>query len=80
MACGCRKNTFKSNSGPVIGPSRANFQPSSNNKIIVPANVNKTSHAGSQTPTPSRNPSSEANDRRKIQNVRRDAIRSAFNK
>lgn len=79
MACGCRKNTFK-RSAPVMGPSRANLQPSSNNKIIAPVNVNKTSHAGSQTPTPTRNPSSEANDRRKIQNVRRDAIKRAFNK
>jgi hypothetical protein len=80
MPCGCRKNTFKSRSAPVMGPSRANFQPSSNNKIIAPANVNKASHAGSQTPTPSRNSSSESNERRKIQNVRRDAIKRAFNK
>jgi hypothetical protein len=81
MACGCKKNQF--NRRPVSGPRPMGairpVQRTTQN-IIMPIQPQGMNQTTSQTPTPQRSASGAYNEKKKMQQVRRDAMRRAFNR
>ena len=82
MGCGCRKNNSfspRSKSGPIqssaLRPATA-----TNRNIIGPVERQSMAQTSSQTPSPIRNDSSTNQEKRKVQQARRDAIKKSFGK
>lgn len=85
MACGCKKNQF--NRRPVSGPKPMGairpVQRTTQNIIMpipTPIQAQGMNQTTSQTPTPQRSASGAYNEKKKMQQVRRDAMRRAFNR
>ena len=83
MACGCRKNSFGANRSSSGPRQQAALKPVANatkNIVMPPKNMQTIAQTTSQTPPAPRSASGAYNEKRKIQQVRRDAIRKAFGK
>ncbi len=82
MGCGCRKNSMRSR--PVSGPRpQGALKPvtrTGQNIINPPKTVQPMSQKTSQTPPSQRSASGANLEKRKLQQIRRDAIRRAFGK
>jgi hypothetical protein len=81
MACGCKKNQFNRRQSSGIKPVGA-IRPvqRTTQNIITPIQSQSVSQTASQTPTPQRSASGAYNEKKKMQQVRRDAVRRAFNR
>jgi len=81
MPCGCKSNKFKSRnvysprSSGIIRPVQRTVQNTAT--PIQAQNINQTT---SQTPTQARSPSGINQENKRVQQLRREAIRKAFNK
>lgn len=81
MACGCKNNQFsrRQASGPrPVGAIRPVQRTTQN--IITPIQNQGMNQTTSQTPTPQRSASGAYNEKKKMQQVRRDAVKRAFNR
>lgn len=81
MGCGCRKSnmrTSRSISGPRQQAALKPVSKSTQNIIVPPQKMQDMSQTTSQTPPAPRSPSGEYMEKRKIQQIRRNAIRKAF--
>lgn len=82
MGCGCRKNNMRSrpNSGPRQQSALKPTTKSTQNIIVPPQtqNLQAMAQTSSQTPAAPRSVSGQHLEKRKIQQIRRNAIRKAF--
>lgn len=83
MGCGCRRNNQfapRAKSGPYQTSALVPRTATNNKNIIKPQEKQNMAQTSSQTPATNRSETSINNEKRRIQQVRRDAIKRAFNK
>jgi len=82
MGCGCRRNNQfapRAKSGPYQTSALAP-RSVTNKNIITPQTKQNIAQTSSQTPSAPRSESAINSEKRRIQQVRRDAIKRAFGK
>lgn len=79
MACGCKKNKFGPSSKTGLTQNSA-LRPSNNINRVAPIEKQNIAQTSSQTPKSNRSESSINQEKRKIQQIRRDAIKKSFGK
>jgi len=80
MACGCKRGVRNSRSPRTVATVNQRVAVSQNSNLVSAQNVMEVKALNSKVPRPPRSPAGLNAERRKIERIRRNAIRRALGK